>query len=250
MTETSYNAGSSGQQAAAYDRWYSQWLTAELDDEVFPYHQAALAVGGEPYKGARVLDIGCGDGRLARQLALRGAHEVVAVELSAVGLSLARRRNADLTDKISFHTGDIESIPEPAASFAVVYCCEVVEHLLDPVAGLSEISRVLEPDGALILTTPNYLSLLGLHRLSVRLRGRTYTEGGQPVNRVTTFPRTARWLRRAGFRIEQMELHGYHLPRRGRQSQEIHPPRVIAPLVRPFAEQSVFLARRAGRSTP
>lgn len=49
-----------------------------------------------------------------------------------------------------------EPLPFPSATFEGVLCCELLEHLtVDPLAMLSEIHRVLKPDGWLILTTPN-----------------------------------------------------------------------------------------------
>lgn len=49
---------------------------------------------------------------------------------------------------------DIVDIPVPSASFDVVLCTEVFEHLPDPVAAVTELSRVLRPGGTLLLTAP------------------------------------------------------------------------------------------------
>lgn len=49
---------------------------------------------------------------------------------------------------------DIENIPEPAASFDVVLCSEVFEHIPDPLKALDEFARLLKPGGKLILTIP------------------------------------------------------------------------------------------------
>jgi len=50
--------------------------------------------------------------------------------------------------------GDIISIPEPDASFDVIMCNEVLEHLPDPVKAIHEFSRLLKPGGRIILTAP------------------------------------------------------------------------------------------------
>lgn len=50
--------------------------------------------------------------------------------------------------------GDITEIPEPDASFDAVMCIEVLEHLPDPLAALRELTRLLKPEGQLILTAP------------------------------------------------------------------------------------------------
>ena len=49
---------------------------------------------------------------------------------------------------------DITAIPEPDASFDVVLCVEVFEHLPNPFMALKEFSRLLKPGGKIILTTP------------------------------------------------------------------------------------------------
>ena len=50
--------------------------------------------------------------------------------------------------------GDINSIPEPDASFDAILCVEVLEHLPDPVQAIKEFSRLLKPSGHLIITAP------------------------------------------------------------------------------------------------
>lgn len=49
---------------------------------------------------------------------------------------------------------DITSIPEPDASFDAIMCIEVFEHLPEPILAIKEFSRLLKPDGHLILTAP------------------------------------------------------------------------------------------------
>jgi SAM-dependent methyltransferase len=168
------------------------------------------------------------------------------MDLSAVALSLTEKVTADVATETSLQHADIESIPAPSSSFAVAFCCETLEHVLNPIRALSELSRVLTPGGLLVLTTPDYLSLLGLHRLSVRLRGRRYTEGGQPVNSVTMWPRSLWWLWRAGFEVISMRVYGHHVPRRGREARAVMPSSVLGRALRPFGEQAVFKAVNRG----
>jgi len=49
---------------------------------------------------------------------------------------------------------DITSIPEPDLSFDAIMCIEVLEHLPDPVQAIKEFSRLIRPNGHLILTAP------------------------------------------------------------------------------------------------
>ena len=234
--------------AEAYDAWYSQWdlPDAELDNSLFPWHEAALDIAGNVFKGRSVLEIGCGSGRLTRELGSRGASEVIGIDISETALRIARRRAQGLTALISFRRGDIEVIPVSDERFPVVFCCETIEHVLNPRRALSELRRVLAPEGTLVLTAPNYLSLAGLHRLSVRARGRPFSEGGQPVNNVTMWPRTALWVRRAGFRLDRLSMYRLLLPRRRAEPKELSPPAPIYWLFWPFRHESAIRATRYG----
>lgn len=57
------------------------------------------------------------------------------------------------TSKIDV-VSDIASIPLPDASFDVILCSEVFEHLADPLKAIAEFSRLLKPKGTLIITAP------------------------------------------------------------------------------------------------
>jgi 2-polyprenyl-3-methyl-5-hydroxy-6-metoxy-1,4-benzoquinol methylase len=110
----------------------------------------------------RVLDVGCSSGYLARPLVAAGA-TVVGVELDPAAAEEARTVCEEVV------VGDVESLELPfdPASFDVVLCGDVVEHLRDPGAALARLRPLLRRGGRLVLTTPNVanwairLSLLG-----------------------------------------------------------------------------------------
>lgn len=57
------------------------------------------------------------------------------------------------TSRIDF-VSDITKIPEPDGSFDAILCSEVLEHVPEPTHALDEFTRLLKPDGVLILTAP------------------------------------------------------------------------------------------------
>jgi ubiquinone/menaquinone biosynthesis C-methylase UbiE len=108
--------------------------------------------------GERVLDVGCAEGRFAAHLAGAGA-QVVGIDVAEEPLRRGRGRDADL---------DLRLVPAAArwpledASFDVVWAGEVIEHVADTAGWLSEIRRVLRPQGRLLLSTPNHGALMRL----------------------------------------------------------------------------------------
>jgi SAM-dependent methyltransferase len=78
------------------------------------------------------------------------------------------RTKQSTSTNLSFHHFNVEQERFPFADgeFHVVFFCEILEHLLnDPLAALLEIKRVLKPEGALVLTTPNVSRLENRARL-------------------------------------------------------------------------------------
>jgi len=103
--------------------------------------------------GGRVLD--CGIGTAAFSLALAG--KVAApVEIEGVDISPSMLLRACLNlDHAGIdarpHLRDVKDLPLEDDSFEAVIGAHVLEHLLDPFAGLSEMARVLEPGGPLVI---------------------------------------------------------------------------------------------------
>lgn len=91
--------------------------------------------------GMCVGDIGCGEQPL-RQLIESYGGEYVGIDVV---------QNSKDTVNI---LADISSIPLPDANFDVIICTEVLEHSFEPVKALQELSRLLKPSGAIIITTP------------------------------------------------------------------------------------------------
>lgn len=205
---------------AKYEEWH-----AGLDTDAgatAPWHQMVLGAAEPLIDGARVLEIGCGRGGFVPSLIAAGAREVVAADFSETAVAKARSHASDrgLTG-VEFRVEDIEAIDLPSGSFDLVVSCETIEHVPNPRQAVAELARVLRPGGYLVLTTPNYLGMIGLHRAWRELTGRPYTEGGQPICHVTMLPRTLGWVRSAGLKPVYATSQGHYIPIPGRATQPI-----------------------------
>jgi len=121
--------------------------------------------------GRRVLDVGCSSGYLAEPLSKRG-NVVVGIELDPVAAREAER----WCERVL--VGDLEAmdLPLPPASFEVVLCGDVIEHLRDPGAALARLRPFLRPGGSLVASTPNIANwAMRLSLLAGRWR---YTDRG------------------------------------------------------------------------
>jgi SAM-dependent methyltransferase len=101
----------------------------------------------------RVLDLGCGDGRLSAEL---DARELTAADVSPLALERARRR---LPGTRIVELEPDAPLPFDDGAFDLVLCAETIEHVRDVQLLLSEVRRVLRPGGVLALTTPANLPL-------------------------------------------------------------------------------------------
>lgn len=101
------------------------------------------------------LDAGCGDGRHLAALARSGHRptRVVGSDISQRILETARAAAAPLEPELV--QANLEALPFAHDSFDLVLCTQVIEHLLDPAAGVRELARVLRPGGRIVLTTDN-----------------------------------------------------------------------------------------------
>jgi GT2 family glycosyltransferase/tetratricopeptide (TPR) repeat protein/2-polyprenyl-3-methyl-5-hydroxy-6-metoxy-1,4-benzoquinol methylase len=155
-----------------------------------------------PVSARRVLDIGCGAGRLGEALKARQDAEVVGIELNDVAAECARGR----LDEV--HVGDAETIDPgfAAGSFDAIVCGDILEHLREPDRLLRRARQWLRPEGRLVASIPNVR-----HHSVIRslLQGNwTYESAGlldRDHVRFFTRREIEKLVFRAGFAIEEMK---------------------------------------------
>jgi ubiquinone/menaquinone biosynthesis C-methylase UbiE len=126
---------------------------ADAYDEVRPSYPAALvdaaAERGRLGAGSRVLEVGCGTGKLTELLTARGL-VVDAVDPGANMVAAARKRVGD--GGVRFHVARFEDVELPRETFAAVFSATAF-HWVDPAVGWARAAALLRTDGLLALLT-------------------------------------------------------------------------------------------------
>ena len=138
---------------------YAHWRHSRLESQ-FTTHFAPAEV-----QGRRVIDFGCGSGRLARIALDLGAASVIGVDLSEKNVTRAREAVAGvgLGERISFVVGRPDAMPLDSASADVVLCFDVMEHVLDYDAIIRDWHRVLVPGGKVLVWWSLWMHPYGHH---------------------------------------------------------------------------------------
>ncbi|MEW6593157.1 MAG: methyltransferase domain-containing protein, partial [Candidatus Hadarchaeota archaeon] len=110
-------------------------------------------------KISRVLDIGCGRGAFLEFLPFK---EKYGVDISRSAVNEAKKRGIDAR-VVDIET---EKLPYESNFFDIIFCMEILEHLLDASILFSEVRRVLKPGGYFYITVPNQLFIL-VNRMSI-----------------------------------------------------------------------------------
>jgi SAM-dependent methyltransferase len=145
---------------------------------------------------ARVVEPGCGNGRVVAALQLAG-FECVGFDNSPGMLAEARQLLTEQgLDQASVIAGDIYDIPLTAASWDAIVCIGVIQNLPNHAAIFQQFRRLLKPGGRLIVSVSNDLfSLMSLNMHTVRFHEALYRDIGVPEPvRNEVLQRLAGWL--------------------------------------------------------
>lgn len=126
--------------------------TREFFDEIERHRYTQYApwmprvMGFDQFRGARLLEIGCGMGTDLLQFA-RGGARCVGIDLTPRSVEITRHRFALYDTKGAFTIADGEHLPFASESFDVVYSNGVLHHTPDTTGAIRELHRVLRPGG-------------------------------------------------------------------------------------------------------
>lgn len=124
--------------------WINEGLHARGDDLL---HDAIIDL--VPY-GAKIIDIGCGNGQLIRKLIARRDGICTAMDMSDIVLDmLGKEFNIETIEAILPH------MPCPEEFFDVAICSECLEHLDNPDDTVKQMHRIVREGGRLVITVPD-----------------------------------------------------------------------------------------------
>ncbi|WP_318269498.1 bifunctional 2-polyprenyl-6-hydroxyphenol methylase/3-demethylubiquinol 3-O-methyltransferase UbiG [Salinisphaera orenii] len=162
-----------------------------------------------PVAGKKVLDVGCGGGLLAEELAQRGAH-VTGIDGAAPMIETARAHAAESGLDITYRTIQTrELVAEAKGAFDIVIGYEMLEHVDEPNYVVDDCVALCKPDGDLFFSTINRSALAW----AIAIGGAEYALGLLPrgtheYSKLIRPSELARWLRDAG--VEPSEIIGMH----------------------------------------
>jgi 2-polyprenyl-6-hydroxyphenyl methylase / 3-demethylubiquinone-9 3-methyltransferase len=108
-----------------------------------------------PLADKEILDVGCGGGILAESIATRGG-KVTGIDLSDKALSVAKLHLFESEQQVNYRKIAVETLAaEQPASFDVVTCMEMLEHVPDPASVVKACGALVKPGGSVYFSTIN-----------------------------------------------------------------------------------------------
>ena len=106
-------------------------------------------------KGKRVLDVGCGGGILSESMANIGA-QVTGIDLGEKALNVAKLHSLESGINVDYQLKSVEQLAaDQPASFDVITCMEMLEHVPDPAAIVAACAKLVKPSGMVFFSTIN-----------------------------------------------------------------------------------------------
>ena len=195
--------------AALASRWWDPEGPQKPLHALNPVRLGYVA-GRVSLREAEVLDVGCGGGLLSEALAGEGA-SVTAIDLADELVKVARLHALESGVKVDYQVKAVEELAaERPASFDVVTCMEMLEHVPDPGAILQACATLLKPGGRLFVSTLNRTPAA----FALAIVGAEYVAGLLPkgTHSYQDFIRPselATWLREAGLQLEDVSGMAY-----------------------------------------
>ena len=157
--------------------------------------------------GARVLDVGCGGGILSESMARSGAR-VLGIDLSQAVLDVAELHALESMVQVQYQAIAAEDLAAAQpATYDLVTCMEMLEHVPDPAAVLQALARLVRPGGDVMVSTLNRKPMaFAVAIIGAEYIARVLPRGTHEYLKFIRPSELARWGRAA--RLELKDLTG------------------------------------------
>lgn len=147
----------------SYERYYFGYQYGLGHEYLVPY----LKSKGVELNGARICEIGCGEGGVLAAFAQEGASEVLGIDIRQLAIDSAAKAFDAMSIKADFAIHDItnQAVPEKwHEHFDFVTLRDVIEHLHDTEKSLRNVMEFVKPGGWIYIVFPPYYSPYGAHQ--------------------------------------------------------------------------------------
>ena len=193
---------------AKFEAMASRWW--DRNSEFKPLHdinplRANYIDRYSPVSGQRLVDVGCGGGILAEAMAQRGA-KVTGIDMGEAPLAVAKLHQLESGVDVDYFQSTAEELAVKApATFDIVCCLEMLEHVPDPGAVIKACADMAKPGAALYFSTINrnpkafMFAIVGAEHIL-----RLLPAGTHEYDKFIKPSELAGWIRDAGLVLEDM----------------------------------------------
>ncbi|ULU24773.1 bifunctional 2-polyprenyl-6-hydroxyphenol methylase/3-demethylubiquinol 3-O-methyltransferase UbiG [Dyella terrae] len=209
----------SPEEIARFGKLAARWW--DPDGESRPLHdlnpvRASYVADRVNLRGARVADVGCGGGLLSEALAKAGARVTgidlgdKVIEIARLHMHESRLENPSLDIDYRVQSSAELASAEPE-SFDVVCCMELIEHVPDPAALVSDLARMVKPGGVVVMSTLNRTPVaFGAAILGAEYIMRMLPRGTHHYAQFLKPSELGRLMRHSGLEIDDVSGLGYN----------------------------------------
>lgn len=189
-------------------RWWDPQSEFKPLHQINPLRLAWIEklAGADGLRGKTVLDVGCGGGILAEAMARRGAAQVLGIDLALKPLKVAQLHALEAgIENIDYREVAAETLAaQSPASFDLVTCMEMLEHVPDPASVVRACATLVKPGGQVFFSTLNrnpksfLFAIIGAEHIL-----RMLPKGTHEYAKFIRPSELAQWCRDAGLLLEQ-----------------------------------------------
>jgi 2-polyprenyl-6-hydroxyphenyl methylase/3-demethylubiquinone-9 3-methyltransferase len=141
--------------SALAHRWWDPTSEFRPLHEINPLRLAHIEKLAGGLAGRRIVDVGCGGGILAEAMAAKGA-QVTGIDLAEKPLKVAMLHRVESGSGVDYRLISAEALAEESpASFDIVTCMEMLEHVPDPPSTVQACAKLVKPGGLAVFSTLN-----------------------------------------------------------------------------------------------